>query len=69
MKAPSIALILVFSLSEISAFSQVPKPRARDLGIPFDGNTGKYNAITDVAGVEVGFQTLIQGSGKLRTTG
>ncbi|MBS1976707.1 MAG: P1 family peptidase [Bacteroidetes bacterium] len=41
------------------------KPRARDLGIPFDGTPGTYNAITDVAGVEVGFKTLISGSGKL----
>ncbi len=40
--------------------------RARDLGIPFDGNPGKYNAITDVAGVEVGFTTLIEGNGQLQ---
>src|SRR3974390_1845323 len=40
-------------------------PRARDLGIPFDGTAGKLNAITDVAGVEVGFTTLISGEGKL----
>jgi D-aminopeptidase len=39
--------------------------RARDLGIPFDGTPGKYNAITDVAGVEVGFTTLIEGNGNL----
>lgn len=41
------------------------KPRARDLGIPFDGTPGTYNAITDVPGVEVGHVTLISGSGKL----
>ncbi|OQA40789.1 MAG: Peptidase family S58 [Chloroflexi bacterium ADurb.Bin325] len=35
------------------------KPRARDLGIPFDGTPGAYNAITDVAGVTVGHTTLI----------
>jgi len=35
------------------------KPRARDLGIPFDGATGPFNAITDVKGVEVGHTTLI----------
>ena len=40
------------------------KPRARDLGIPLDGTPGPLNAITDVAGVEVGFVTLIKGSGK-----
>ena len=41
-------------------------PRARDLGIPFDGTTGPNNAITDVAGVLVGHTTLISGSGKLK---
>jgi D-aminopeptidase len=40
------------------------KPRARELDIPFDGQTGPLNAITDVKGVEVGFTTLISGSGK-----
>jgi D-aminopeptidase len=43
-----------------------PKPRARDLGIPFDGTPGPLNAITDVAGVLVGHTTLISGSGKLQ---
>jgi len=42
-----------------------PAVRARALGIPFDGTPGKLNAITDVAGVEVGFTTLISGEGKL----
>jgi D-aminopeptidase len=41
------------------------KPRARDLGIPFDGTPGPFNAITDVQGVEVGHTTLIEGEGKL----
>jgi L-aminopeptidase/D-esterase-like protein len=41
------------------------KPRARDLGIPFDGTPAGLNAITDVAGVEVGQVTLISGDGKL----
>jgi L-aminopeptidase/D-esterase-like protein len=40
------------------------KPRARDIGIPFDGTPGKYNAITDVKGVEVGYTTIIAGTGK-----
>lgn len=39
--------------------------RARDLGIPFDGTPGPFNAITDVKGVEVGYKTLISGEGKL----
>ncbi len=42
------------------------KPRARDLGIPFDGVTGQWNAITDVAGIEVGHTTLIKGKGTLK---
>src|SRR5580700_11402879 len=39
------------------------QPRARDLGIPFDGTPGPFNAITDVKGVEVGYKTLISGEG------
>jgi D-aminopeptidase len=42
------------------------QPRARDLGIPFDGTPGPLNAITDVKGVEVGHTTLISGDGKLQ---
>jgi len=41
------------------------KPRARALGIPFDGEPGPLNAVTDVAGVEVGYCTLIEGEGPL----
>jgi D-aminopeptidase len=47
------------------SFAQA-KPRARDLGVPFDGTPGANNAITDVGGVEVGHTTLISGSGKLK---
>ncbi len=43
-----------------------PKPRARDLGIPFEGEPGPLNAITDVAGLVVGHTTLISGEGALR---
>jgi D-aminopeptidase len=43
-----------------------PRPRARDLGVPFEGAPGPYNAITDVAGVEVGHRTLIAGEGELK---
>lgn len=49
----------------IHCVAQKSKPRARDLGIPFDGTPGAGNAITDVKGVEVGFKTLISGNGKL----
>ncbi len=41
--------------------------RARDLGIPFPGKTGIFNAITDVPGVKVGLTTLISGEGNLQT--
>src|SRR5271163_2627367 len=40
--------------------------RARDLGVSFDGTPGPLNAITDVAGVEVGMTTLIRGEGPLK---
>ena len=42
------------------------KPRARDLGVPFDGTPGPLNAITDVSGITVGHTTLISGEGKLQ---
>jgi L-aminopeptidase/D-esterase-like protein len=41
------------------------RPRAGDLGIPLEGTPGRHDAITDVAGVEVGATTLIRGSGRL----
>src|SRR5881397_3709405 len=41
------------------------RPRARDLGVPFDGIPGPLNAITDVAGVTVGHSTIVRGQGKL----
>jgi D-aminopeptidase len=40
--------------------------RARDIGIPLEGKPGTLNAITDVAGIEVGQVTLISGEGKLK---
>ena len=42
------------------------RPRARDLGVPFDGTPGAFNAITDVKGVQVGHTTLISGQGPLK---
>ncbi|MCI0706522.1 MAG: P1 family peptidase [Ignavibacteriae bacterium] len=57
-----VALLLFLFSTTISAQQ---KPRARDLGVPFDGQPGKLNAITDVAGVEVGHSTIIEGNGKL----
>src|SRR5688500_17308581 len=58
-------LLIAFLVLANFLFAQQKTTRARDL-IPFDGITGKLNAITDVAGVEVGHTTLIEGSGKLQ---
>jgi len=62
------ALVLLVAFTAL-AREPIPAPpkieRARDLGIPFDGTPGKFNAITDVPGVEVGYTTLISGEGKL----
>lgn len=55
-------LLLASLFCSASSFAQ--KLRARDIGIPFDGTAGKFNAITDVKGVEVGFSTIISGQGK-----
>ena len=61
----------VLFLLVLGASAREPNPaltkivRARDLGIPFNGTPGKFNAITDVPGVEVGYTTLISGEGKL----
>ncbi len=57
-----LLIIALFLSLQISVFGQ--KARARDIGIPFDGNTGKFNAITDVKGIEVGYSTIISGQGK-----
>ncbi|MBL7734167.1 MAG: P1 family peptidase [Chitinophagaceae bacterium] len=56
-------VLLMIALPAI-LIAEAQKPRARDLGIPFEGTPGKYNAITDVQGVEVGHSTIISGSGK-----
>ncbi|QFG36607.1 L-aminopeptidase DmpA [Paracoccus pantotrophus] len=42
------------------------KLRGRQLGLPFPGQTGQWNAITDVPGVKVGYTTIIEGDGPLR---
>jgi len=68
MKKLSITVLCVMMpvIMSSTAFSQdAAAPRARDLGIPFDGAPGPLNAITDVQGVTVAHQTIIQGEGKL----
>ena len=59
----SIALLVAIFILPIAL--QAQKPRERDLALPIGGTPGALDAITDVAGVEVGHTTLISGSGKL----
>ena len=71
-----LLLLLLLSLASHAREPQKSSPagsttknatvRARDIGIPFEGTPGKFNAITDVAGVEVGYTTLIDGEGALK---
>lgn len=60
MKTSCGIILLLLAYGPICA----QKPRARDIGIPFEGIPGKFNAITDVRGVQVGFSTIISGQGK-----
>lgn len=58
---PAVALLAGIVL----AAEPAGRPRARDLGIRFDGTPGPRNAITDIAGIEVGHVTLVAGDGPL----
>ncbi|HVS13900.1 MAG TPA: P1 family peptidase [Thermoanaerobaculia bacterium] len=61
-RLPSAPLLAAAVLSLLAAgAATAQKPRARDLGIPFDGAPGPLNAITDVAGVTVGHATIVEG--------
>ena len=57
-------IFTVFLVMIICSHSYGQKPRARELGVPFVGTTGEFNAITDVEGVEVGYSTIISGKGE-----
>jgi D-aminopeptidase len=62
-------IVFVTSVAVLAAATQSvaqERPRARDLGVPFEGKPGPLNAITDVEGVEVGFSTIVRGSGPLK---
>ena len=66
MRAGSCSSQLAIALTVLAgAATAGANGRARDLGVPFEGVPGAYNAITDVAGVEVGQVTLIEGEGPL----
>lgn len=58
------AMFLALTLFAAQAVA-TDRPRARDAGVPFEGETGPLNAVTDVPGVEVGQVTLIEGAGAL----
>jgi D-aminopeptidase len=67
LRLPLLLCASVLSASSLPAQDKpAAKPRARDLGVPFDGAPGPLNAITDVSGVTVGHTTLISGEGKLQ---
>ncbi|MXX69035.1 MAG: hypothetical protein F4Y74_08760, partial [Gemmatimonadales bacterium] len=57
--------VLVAGVLTAGALDAQTPPRARDLGIPFPGEPGSWNAITDVAGIRVGHATIIEGEGAL----
>jgi L-aminopeptidase/D-esterase-like protein len=68
MESRHVTSVFIAALLISLAFPSVhgeAKPRARDLGIPFQGQPGPLNAITDVPGVEVGHTTIIRGEGNL----
>jgi D-aminopeptidase len=59
-------VLCLLVLPGVGAAQSTPaKARARDLGIPFGGQPGPLDAITDVPGIEVGHTTLISGEGRL----
>jgi D-aminopeptidase len=57
--------VLTLAAGTLAAQPPAAKPRARDLNLPIGGTPGPLDAITDVAGVEVGHTTLISGGGRL----
>lgn len=67
IKAHSVGWTLIAAIGLLGAAeARGQQPRARDLGVPFNGVPGPLNAITDVAGVEVGHVTLVRGQPPLR---
>ena len=60
-----VTSLILFIFGQTEALVGQDRLRARDLGVPFPGEPGRYNGITDVAGVRVGHTTLIEGEGAL----
>lgn len=65
-RAINAAWLLLAVLIPLPAMADGEVRRARDLGVPFEGTPGTFNAITDVVGVEVGQVSIIRGDGLLR---
>jgi L-aminopeptidase/D-esterase-like protein len=61
LRMAKVTVVLFLAAVLLAAQSQ---PRARDLGVPFDGTPGPWNGITDVKGVTVGHSTIIRGEKK-----
>jgi D-aminopeptidase len=61
MKLTPVAVLVLAVV--LPAYAQT-RPRARDLGVPFEGTPGPLNAITDVKGTEVGLTTIVAGAGR-----
>lgn len=62
----SVLVLPVLATLAVADLAAQGPPRARDLGVPFEGTPGALNAITDIAGVTVGHATIIAGEGPLR---
>jgi L-aminopeptidase/D-esterase-like protein len=61
----SAAALVAISALAAQAGAEAPhRPRARDLGVPFEGTPAPLNAITDVGGVAAGHSTIIFGHGQ-----
>ena len=63
MTGKPLTVLILFFLAGPICIAQ--GKRARDYGVPFNGTPGKFNSITDVAGVTVGHTTIIKGDGPL----
>ncbi|HEX4438951.1 MAG TPA: P1 family peptidase [Thermoanaerobaculia bacterium] len=59
------ALVALVAVAPVASGAPGTRPRARDLGVPFEGQPGPLDAITDVKGVAVGHSTIVRGEGKL----
>lgn len=61
-KGPFTGLVVtgLLAVCLLPTMGAAAEPRARDIGIPFAGTPGPLNAITDVAGLTVGFESIIK---------